>query len=546
MAVLRMKKTKPASSITTHMCKTKNDHIAVEQGCYFDLNAALKVKYFFENFLCHSKGSFNGQPFKLLDWQWKEFIAPLFGWKKANGSRRFKKCYLEIPKKNGKSTISAGIALYLLIADNEPGAEVYSLAGDKEQASIVYNESVSMVQASNELSERILVIKSKKTLTYPDTNSIYRVLSSDASTKEGYNVSGLIFDEYHVQKNDDLRDVLEYSGASRIQPLFIFITTAGEDTESPCYREREYAKAVNSGEVEDINYYSLIYSIDEDKDDWTKPASWFKANPSLGITMPLDNFEEDYKKVERSPRKAGKFKRYRLNIWTNQESLWLDLNEWMKCKYDVLPEPGEDCYASIDLATSQDINSLVLFFPSHMSFIPFFWVPEECNLKRVEDHKFRYDSFIKDKLIIEVPGRIMDYDLIYDKVVEMGGVYNIKKVGCDPYNASRLCLKLEEEGFEVEYYRQNFANLSNASKTLENMILTNEVHHYNNRVLNWMIKNVVAEEDKMENIRPCKRKSTEKIDGVVCMVMDIGLWLNDEFDGEPRITILGGADGTKS
>lgn len=531
---------KTTSDWTKKMCRSPNDYVAVKKGCYFDLDAALRVRYFFGNFLCHSKGKFKGQPFKLLDWQWKEFIAPVFGWKKKDGTRRFRKAYLEIPKKNGKSTISAGIALYLLLADDEAGAEVYSLAGDKEQASIVYNEAVSMVQSSDALSERLLVIKSKKMLDYPDTNSIYRVLSSDASTKEGYNVSGLIFDEYHVQKNDDLRDVLEYSGASREQPLFVFITTAGEDTESPCYKEREYAKAVIAGDIDDISYYGLIYSLDEEKEDWTKEKNWYKANPSLGVTIPIDSFREDYKNVCRNPRKAGKFKRYRLNIWTNQESKWLDLNDWAECTYDEVPEPGEECYASIDLATSQDINSLTLFFPERKAIIPFFWVPEGCNLKRVEDHKFRYTGFIEDGLMVEVPGKIMDYDLIFDKVVEMGSVYNIIKIGCDPYNASTLCKRLTEENFEVVYYRQNFANLSNPSKQLENMILTHTIRHYNHRVLNWMIKNVVSIEDKMENIRPCKKKSKEKIDGVVTTIMNIGLWLNDEFGGEPRITILEG------
>lgn len=534
------------SDWTRKMIKNRNDEVAVDQGCYFDVHAALRVRYFFRNFLLHSKGRFSGQEFDLLDWQWKRWIAPLFGWKKANGKRRFKKNYTQLPKKNGKSTMCSGIALYLTCADEEPGAEVYSVAGDKEQASIVFNESCNMVNASPELSERFNVVKSKKILEFPDTKSIYRVLSADASTKEGYNVHGLIFDEYHVQVNDDLRDVLEYSGAARDQPLFIFITTAGEDDLSPCYKEREYALAVERGDIIDITYYPLVYELDEKKDDWTKEENWYKVNPSLGVTLPIDSFREDYQKVENNPRKAGKFKRYRLNMWTNEDTKWINLDDWDKCDFDKIPKEGEECFCALDLASTQDINTAVYFFPRFKSFFMKAWVPEECNLKRAQEHKFRYDEFIKRQELIEVPGAVMDYKYIFENVTQMSQFYNMVQIGCDPYNATHLCIDLINEGLNVEYIRQNFAQLSNASKVFEKWIIEHKLRHYKNRLLKWMVKNVIVESDSHENIRPSKKKSKEKIDGVVGMIMCISMWLNRELKGKPKITIVGGADERKT
>ena len=207
--------------------KSEADEKAVLNGCYFDIDEAQAVVTFFEKFLRHSKGQWAGQPFILMDWQKFDVLMPIFGWMKADGSRRFRIIYIEIPKKNGKSSIFSGLALYLLIGDGEPGAEVYSAAADRDQASIIFNESGNMVSSSPKLGEIVDVIPSRKTIVYKKTNSVYRALSAEVPTKEGLNIHALLFDELHAQKSRELRDTLRYGGAARRQPIIASITTAG-------------------------------------------------------------------------------------------------------------------------------------------------------------------------------------------------------------------------------------------------------------------------------------------------------------------------------
>ena len=227
------------------------DESAIAAGCWFDITAAEKVRGFFSGLLRHSKGKWAGKPFDLLDWEWCDVVAPLFGWRRDDGTRRYRKAYIEVAKKNGKSTLCAGLSLYLLVGDGEAGAEVYTAAADREQASIVFREAESMVRVSPSLSSHLLVTASQKVIGYVKTNSRYKALSADVPTKEGLNIHGLIFDELHAQKTRDLFDTLIYGGAARTQPLFIAITTAGYDKHSICYEQHRYAQQVIDGVIED-------------------------------------------------------------------------------------------------------------------------------------------------------------------------------------------------------------------------------------------------------------------------------------------------------
>ena len=274
--------------------------------CWFDERAALAAERFFERVIRHTKGKWAGQPFALQPWQRDEIIRPIFGWKRRDGSRRYRRAYIEIPRKQGKSTISSGVALLLLLADGEPGAEIYSAAADRAQAAIVFDQAKQFVEGSPLLSKELRVYRNH--ISAPRTNSIYRVLSADAFTKHGLNAHGIVFDELHAQPNRELWDVLATSMGARRQPLMVAITTAGYDRNSICWEQHEHARRVIDDPAFDPEYFGFIAAAEEG-DDWTSPATWRKANPSLGVTVTEEYLAGECQRALASPAYQNTFRR---------------------------------------------------------------------------------------------------------------------------------------------------------------------------------------------------------------------------------------------
>jgi phage terminase large subunit-like protein len=355
--------------------RSPRDEKAVLEGCRFDIRAAERVRTFFTKFLRHSKGQWAGQPFALLDWQWREVVAPLFGWKRADGTRRYRRAYIEVPKKNGKSALFSGLSLYLLAADGEPGAEVYSAAVDRDQASIVFNEAANMVEVSPQLSSRLNVVRSMKRIVMPRSRSFYKALSADVPAKEGLNAHAVLIDELHAQKTRLLWDTLRYTGAARRQPLHLSITTAGFDHHSICWEQHDYAEKVLDGTIEDSSFLPFIAAAGAE-DDWTSPEVWRKANPSFAVTINPEQFAEDCREAQESPAKENSFRRYRLNQWTEQEVRWLNMEKWDACATPLGDLGRRPCYAGLDLSSTTDITALVLVFPNEDRYdvLPLFWV----------------------------------------------------------------------------------------------------------------------------------------------------------------------------
>lgn len=515
------------------------DELAISQGYVFDEKRADRACKFFSKFLLHSKGSFAGKPFDLLPWQRDDVIRPLFGWvHKDTGLRRYRRAYIEIPKKNGKSTLCSGIALYLAVADNEAGSEVYLVAASRDQASIVFNESMNMINAGP-LKPFAKPYPSKKYVLFPKyQNSLVSVLSTDADTAQGYNIHGLIFDEYHVQKTADFEEALMYGGAARSQPLQVKITTAGDDRNSPCYIERCYAESVAKGITQDLRYLPVIYCADDD-DDWTKPETWFKANPSLGVTISLDSFEQDCKDAQNNPAKESAFRRYRLNQWVAGDRKWLNEASIAACNATKVDVPdGATCYIALDLATAQDTNVMVLYFPDYKVFKMRAWACSECLVIRDKQQKPKYDKFIKRKELTITEGKVPRYDLIRDAVIDAHKRYHVRKTAVDPYNATALANMLEDEGIAIDYYRPTIGNISGPAKEFQKMIEAGEISFDCNALFEWMAGNIVVYEDNYGNIRPVKKRSIDKIDGPVAAIMTIGLHMADglkKFTGESAL-----------
>lgn len=491
---------------------------------WFDEKAAQVAVNFFERLLVHSKGEWAGKPFRLQPWQRDQIIKPLFGWKRQDGTRKFRRAYIEVPRKNGKSTLSSGIALYLLFADGESGAEIYSAAADRDQASIVFDEARSMVDASAELSKRAQVFK--KAIIVPGTRSTYRVLSADAYTKHGLNAHGIIFDELHAQPTRDLWDVLTTSTGARRQPLTLAITTAGYDRESICYELHAYAEKVLKGIIADEEFFSYIAKADDD-DDWMLPATWQKANPGLGVTVKVDYLEAEAKRAAQTPAYQNTFRRLHLNQWTSQETRWLPIEKWDKCDRPITEKllEGAVCYGGLDLASTSDIAAFVLDFPAEPGepenhvWLPHFWIPKDNLIERARHDRVPYDAWARDGLVTVTEGNVIDYSIIIRDIEALGERFNIKEIAFDRWGAFQISQQLEGAGFTMVGFGQGFVSMSPPMKELLRLVLDGKLSHGANPVLRWMADNMVVSSDAAGNVKPNKEKSREKIDGIVAGLM---------------------------
>jgi phage terminase large subunit-like protein len=506
-------------------CNLHLDQALESEGFYYSKKYARAAVNFFEKVLKHVKGEWSGRPFILDDWQKKDIIEPLFGWRRSDGTRKFRTAYIEIPRKNGKSTLAAGIALYLEFADGEQGAEVYSAAADKDQASIVFDLASDMVEMSPQLDKMAEIFK--KSIILPETRSTYRVLSADAFTKHGLNAHGVIVDELHVQPHRDLVDVLVTATGARSQPLVVFITTAGYDKTSICWEYHEYAEQVLNGVIDDPTFFAYIAAADKD-DDWLDPAIWAKANPGLGVSVKLDYLKQEANRARHVPAYQNTFRRLHLNQWTQQASRWLDLEAWDACNLAIDPKllEGAECYAGLDLSSTSDIAALVLDFPTEEgedeerhAWLPFFWIPEDNMMERVRKDRVPYDAWTRDELITATEGNVIDYQFILRDIEALGEIFNIKEIAFDRWGAFQISSQLEGLGFELVGFGQGYKSMSPPMTDLLRLVLGKQLAHGANPVLRWMADNLVVDTDPAGNVKPNKKKSREKIDGIVAGLM---------------------------
>ena len=453
------------------------------------------MRHFFRRFLRHSKGQWAGKPFELLDWQWAEVVAPLFGWKRKDGTRRFRRGYIEVPKKNGKSTLFAGLSLYMLACDNEPGAEIYSAAVDRDQASIVYNEAANMVESSPHLSSRLSVIRSTKRIVDHRSRSFYRALSADVPAKEGLNAHAVLIDELHAQKTRDLWDTLRYAGASRRQPLHLSITTAGFDRHSICWEQHDYALKVLDGTVQDVAFFAYIAAA-ADEDDWTDPEVWRKANPSFGVTIDAEQFAEDCREAQESPAKENSFRRYRLNQWTEQDVRWLSMEKWDACGGEVgdLRRQRRVLRGWI-CRRRPTFRRWCWYFQKMMATrcCRFSGVPRKGARQRERRDRVPYGNGFEGAYIEATPGEVVDYDRIRLASTNSASGIDISQVAIDRWNATQLATQLTGDGFEMVAFGQGYASMTAPTKKLEEVVLAGRLRHGGHPVLRWMAGNVSIE-----------------------------------------------------
>lgn len=479
----------------------------------------------FINCLKHTKGRWRGQPFALLPWQ-EQIIRDVFGTVKENGYRQYNTAYVEIPKKNGKSELAAGVALYMTCGDGEWGAEVYGCASDRQQASIVFDVAVDMVDQCPALKKRIKPVMSVKRLVYKPTNSFYQVLSAEAYTKHGLNVHAVIFDELHSQPNRELFDVMtKGSGDARTQPLFFLITTAGTDRHSVCFEQHQKAEDIILGRKIDPTFYPVIYGAD-DEADWTSEKVWYEANPSLGHTIDIEKVRNACMSARDNPAEENIFRQLRLNQWVKQSTRWMQMEKWDACGFPVDEKEllGRECYGGLDLSSSIDITAFVLVFPprdetERYIILPYFWIPEENMNIRVRRDHVPYDVWAKQGMLMTTEGDVIHYGFIENFIDGLGKKFHIREVAFDRWGAVQMVQNLEGLGFLVVPFGQGFKDMSPPSKELMKLALEQKLAHGGHPVLRWMMDNIFVRTDPAGNIKPDKEKSTEKIDGAVATVM---------------------------
>lgn len=463
---------------------------------WFDEKAIDHVIEFFSK-LRHTKSPFTGQPFVPADWQRDLIIRPLFGWKrKDDNSRRFRRMFCEIPKKNGKSTMCAAIALYLLLADKEFGAEVYSAATNKDQAKMVFTEAKNMVKRSafKNVVEPRPIKDSTKVIRFPALEGKYLAVSKESSGLDGLNASGVIFDELHQLKDAELYSVMtEGSGASRAQPLHITITTAGSDKTSVCYDEYQAAKKVIDDEKADEELLGVIFEAGE-KDDWTDPAVWAKANPNLGVTPTMRSMEHDCKVAQERVSKQNDFKRRRLNLWTSQTTRWIDMFDWNRNgrKYTEESMRGLPCFGGLDLSSTIDLTAFALAFPRELGIYLWFYLfmPEDRVMKAAKRDRVPYDRWVQAGHVITTPGNVVDYDRILAKMVEAKTFFDLQAVSYDPWNATSVATGAAAEGIVMVPVSQNFAGISPPAKEFERQMVAGRLYHPHNPCATWAANNI--------------------------------------------------------
>lgn len=509
-------------------------------GSWYDHTAADKAVKFFTIYLRHTEGEWLGRPFFLSPWQ-EEIVRTIFGWKRADGTRLVRQVYIEVPRGNGKTEFAAGLTILVMAGDGEPGGQGFSMACSKEQVEdTIFKKVGVMIQLSESLKKDFIVWKKK--IICPALGAEFKPLSTKASTKHGFSPSFAVGDELHEWPDGEIHDVVHKGTGKRRQPLEVLITTAGRPGVGYGWEMHERAEQVISGAVTDPTFYAVIFAADP-KDDWRDPETHKKANPNYGISIKGDYLATEAVQAEGNVRKIADFKRYHLGIWNEEVVGGIKMEHWDACParpVKLEDMKGRECYAALDLSTTTDLTSLTLLFPweNKKGFDAWwhFWMPSANIEERVKHDRVRYDQWIADGFITATEGETVDYDVI--RAMISGGVSHpsvtaapitslikIKELALDRWNATQLAQQLTNDGVKMVAFGQGFASMSAPSKELERLLGTGAINHGGNPVARWMASCTVFSSDPADNIKPVKperRRSVKRIDGIVTLIMGIG------------------------
>ena len=506
-----------------------------------DKNRALEPIEFIS--MLKAVDDFYGQPFTLLDWQ-HEILWDVYGTVKDDGLRQYKFSYLEIPKKNGKTSLIAAIALYHLVCDG-PGGQIYCCAADRHQAELVYKAACGMREQNSDLEDMLKLTDSKKEIKNTSTGTTLKVLSAEAYTKHGLNPTVVIFDELHAQPNRDLWDVMTFgAGSARKEPIWWVITTAGDDPDrhSIGWEIHDLATKLKDKEIEDPNWYVKIYNAPEDADIYSE-KTWYTANPSLGKTINIETVRQEAVYARNSEAGERLFRWLRLNQWISLKSVgWMPLTLWDSCVEDFDPTEmiGSECYVGLDLSSTTDLTAAALLFPPRGDIKEWrvmfeAWIPEHKMRERSRGDKVPYESWVKQKYLHATPGDAVDYDFVEAKLKAIGKQYDVKYLCADPWNSRMLTQRLEKADITTVEVSQTIAGLSPGMKETERLLRTGSLVPERNPVARWCFGNTVVHIDGNENMKPMKNKSKGRIDLIMALIIAMNIAIR--FENEDTTSV---------
>jgi phage terminase large subunit-like protein len=518
-------------------------------GYWYDETAADDAVAFFSTFLHFTKDEWAGKPFRLEPWQEHDIIRPLFGWKRANGTRRYRRAIVFLPRKNGKTELAAGIALLLMLGTGVIGAEVYAIASTEAQARIVFDKAAAMVNMSPELRD----------LAQPMVPSIYSQrfdsrlvpLDGKATGKHGLNASGLVGDELHEWRNGDLYTTVHQSEAARKEPLEFLISTAGVRGKSFGWEMWQKALRILDGSDPDPQTLVVIYAADPD-DDWTDEATWRKANPNLGVSVSLDYLREECREAQINPRRENDFRRYHLNQWTGQSVRWLQMRRWDLCQHsdwrDESDLIGRVCYAGVDLGSTDDLTAIAYLFPPDdpdgvWRRIYRVFMPEEMIPERVRMANIPYDAWRAEGALMATPGNCVDYEFVVETLLADDERFDIRMVGFDRHNMLHVTNRAAALGFDIDKVMkvsQGFESMNEPCKVYETLVLRGLLDHGGHPVARFCADNVMVRRDPRNNMRPDKERSADKIDVITADLIAQATYLRKDAEPAPSVYLTRG------
>ncbi len=486
---------------------------------HFDDNYAQKAIDFFGE-LVHTKGEFAGKKLKPEPWQ-QFIIACLYGWRRNDTElRRFRRAYIQIARKNGKTFFSSGVGLYDLIS--EPGSEVYSAATKHDQAMRCFADAKNTVKYSKAFRRYITMLA--HALTFRDGKMT--ALSSDSKTLDGLNPSCAIIDEYHAHKTDELLNVIESGMSSRRQPMLFIITTAGHDRNVPCYEEYERVSKILASVrgYENETYFCIVYELDKG-DDWKNEKNWYKANPNLGVSVKIDDLRIKAKNALQKSTDEVEFRTKNLDIWMNAAEVWITDSKWQKCikRFSEKRLKGLRCWGGIDLSKRIDFTAFTWYFSLENGkryAKHYFFIPENQIDIKLKTDSYLIRQWIKEGYIFATPGDTVDYDFMFNKIIEDSKKYDVQQIAYDRNLAEHLIQKLSDN-YECVEFNQGITSMSEPSKDWEKLVVDGKLID-NNPVMRWMVSCATVKPDANENIKPLKpdsNKTSKRIDGVITSIM---------------------------
>ncbi len=516
----------------------KDLQTGIDRGLYFDEDAAKKALQWF-TFLRHSKGKKHvGKVFDLSPWQ-AFIVYSLFGWFRSDNTRRFRKAYVSVAKKNGKTTFAAGIAAYMMKADGEPRAEVYSAATRYAQARICFDELKSMVRSSPGMPDIFTIYQ--HSIFDELSGSFFQPLSSDSERQDGINPHFAIIDEYHAHPNNGLIDNIQSAMGARTQPLILMITTAGFEKAAPCYDEEQTCKKILEGILDQDDKFAMIFALDEG-DNWEDPTLWKKANPNMDISVDNVFLANEYTEAMNNSRKVVNFQTKNLNMWVDSSTGWIKHADWKDCDFgiDIETLKGQRCWGGLDLAAHEDFNTLVLIFDNEETgrtdMLMYAWLPED-KAKEKRD-RVDYRSWVRQGWIITTPGNVIDIDQQVADILGIIKMFDVQCIGFDPHRAYHGVVQaLQSEDVRLNEFRQRTIEFDAPTREVEKLVLSRKLNHGGNPVLSWMVSNVEIMQDTSGNIKPSKGRSREKIDGVISLVEALGERMQTEHNNPINFSV---------